>query len=113
MIRTAAYHAHVYFSPEEFAEAEHVCKGAAEKFSIPMGRMHNRPIGPHPTGSCQLTIPGLKADGVFKWLDENRGDLTVMVHALTGDDWTDHTEGVFWLGDAQPLKLSIFRKSAS
>lgn len=33
---------------------------------------------------------------VISWLDASRADLTVLVHALTGDDLKDHTELAYW-----------------
>ena len=30
---------------------------AQQRFGVPVGHYHTRPVGPHPRGSCQLTVP--------------------------------------------------------
>ena len=101
------WHAHVYFTEAELDRARAVCEGARDRFGIQMGRMHPGPVGPHPTGSCQLSVPPDKFADVTAWLTLNRDGLTVFTHAETGDAWTDHTRHVVWLGDSQPLRLEV------
>lgn len=48
-------------------------------------------------------------DRFIPWLDQHRGDLSVLVHADTGDDLADHTTHAYWLGDAVALDLRQFR----
>ena len=50
------YHAHVYFNAESQAAAQTLCEGAAAVFPLKMGRIHERPVGPHPDWSCQLAF---------------------------------------------------------
>ncbi|MBY8974566.1 DOPA 4,5-dioxygenase family protein [Rhodobacteraceae bacterium NNCM2] len=102
------WHAHVYFDPEELGRAQALCEAAAEKFGIAMGRMHQRPVGPHPRGSCQLSVPPDAFGEVIPWLAANRGGLTVFAHGESGDHLADHTEHVLWLGPSEALDLSIF-----
>ena len=45
---------------------------------------------------------------VVSWLEDNRGDFSVLIHQDTGDDFRDHTEGIPWLGKELPLKLDFF-----
>ena len=85
------WHAHVYFDADQVGEARSLCEAMRDAFGIRMGSVHSDPIGPHPRGSCQITIPhGLIADGLW-WLLQHRGRLTVFVHANTGDDSTGAT----------------------
>ena len=37
----------------------------------------------------------------------NRGDLTVYVHPLAGNEMNDHTIHAFFLGEHYPLDLSV------
>jgi aromatic ring-cleaving dioxygenase len=68
--------------------------------------MHDKPVGPHPRGSCQLAF-GTDAFGkVMPWLIANRKGLTVFAHAETGDALADHTEHVIWLGPSETLDLA-------
>ena len=106
-----AYHAHVYFDDTTTIVARSLCEKVSEKFKLKVGRFHEKTIGPHPRGSCQI-IFGTKDFEVFiSWLDENRNGLTILVHALTGDNLKDHTDFAYWLGDAVELNLSVFKNT--
>lgn len=103
------YHAHIYFDANDSALAEDVCKQAHEKFGATVGRMHDRPVGPHPRGNYQLSFGTDVFGKVVPWMILNRAGLTVFVHANTGEDLKDHTEHVMWLGPSELLNLSIFK----
>ena len=103
------WHAHVYFAEDQMDRALAVCEAVRDRFGIQMGRMHPKPVGPHPTGSCQMTVPPEKFAEVMAWLALNRDGLTVFTHAETGDVMADHTQHVVWLGDSQPLRLDVLR----
>jgi DOPA 4,5-dioxygenase len=103
------YHAHVYFDAGTRTDAARLCEAAARTFGVKVGRMHDKPVGPHPRGSCQLTIEPDQFDRVVPWLVLNRGGLTVFAHAQTGDALKDHTDHVIWLGPSETLKLSALR----
>jgi DOPA 4,5-dioxygenase len=102
----AAYHAHVYFDAASREQARELCEAAGRTFGVTVGRMHDKPVGPHPRGSCQLTVPVGQFATVIPWLIENRRGLTIFTHAETGDALKDHTDHVIWLGSSEPLKLS-------
>lgn len=103
------YHAHIYFDPDELEIARTFAEQARAAFGAAVGRFHERPVGPHPRGSCQLTLP-LEEFGKFAtWASLNRGDLTIFAHANTGNDLADHTRHVVWFGPSETLNLSIFR----
>jgi len=104
------FHAHVYYDSDTFDQAEALCHAARERFGLAMGRMHRQPVGPHPSWSCQLTIPLAQFQQIIPWLMQARAGLTVFVHGVSGDALRDHTELVLWLGDSQPLNLEIFRR---
>ena len=103
------FHAHVYYDAPDRAQALALCEAAGEKLSVKVGRMHDNPVGPHPRGSCQLTITKEQFLGVVSWLILNRNGLTVFTHAQTGHALKDHTDHVIWLGPSETLKLSQFR----
>ncbi|MEM9063538.1 MAG: DOPA 4,5-dioxygenase family protein [Pseudomonadota bacterium] len=107
------WHAHVYFSADQVPQAQAVCEATRDRFGIQMGRMHVDPVGPHPTGSCQLTVPPEKFADVTAWLALNRDGLTVFTHAETGDVMADHTEHVVWLGESVPLRIEVLREILS
>ncbi|MBM3594707.1 MAG: 4,5-dioxygenase [Alphaproteobacteria bacterium] len=109
-INTSDWHAHLYFDAHEAPHAQALCEDAGRIFAIPVARVHSAPIGPHPRGSCQLTVPNDRLGDIIGWLLLHRGPFTVLVHVNSGDDLNDHTKHAFWLGQAETLKLDIFRR---
>lgn len=107
------WHAHVYFDAETIDQARDLCERARDTFAIAMGRMHQRPVGPHPRWSCQLAFTPAKFGAVIPWLGQHRKGLTVFIHPITGDDLDDHTNGTIWMGSMPELKLSIFQRGES
>ena len=107
------WHAHVYFTEDQIDRARVVCEAVRDRFDIQMGRMHPQAVGPHPTGSCQMTVPPEKFAEVTAWLALNRDGLTVFTHAETGDVMADHTIHVVWLGESQPLRLDVLRAAVA
>lgn len=103
------FHAHIYFDPPELAAAEALAGDAQARFGVAVGHFHRRPVGPHPRGSCQLTVPAEIFGDFAVWAATNRRGLTIFAHADTGDDRTDHSANVIWFGPSEPLDLSIFR----
>ena len=103
------YHAHVYFTGETLAFATDLCIKAGDNFGLAVGRVHQRNVGPHPMWSCQITFAAKHFEAFIPWLDAERGELSVLVHALTGNDWDDHTKYAYWLGEPQTLNLAFFK----
>ncbi|HET7710013.1 MAG TPA: DOPA 4,5-dioxygenase family protein [Sphingomicrobium sp.] len=101
------FHAHIYFNPDQLEQAQALAAAAHERFGVPVGRFHVQPIGPHPRGSCQLTVMPDQFGDVAQWLALNRDGLTIFAHASTGDDLPDHTEHVIWFGPSEQLDLSV------
>ena len=113
------FHAHIYFNADQVEQAR-ALGDAAGRFGVPAGHYHLRPVGlrigergpdlvgPHPRGSCQLTVPPEVFGEFAQWMVLNRGGLTIFAHATTGDDLADHTHNVIWFGPSEPLDLSIF-----
>jgi aromatic ring-cleaving dioxygenase len=105
----ARYHAHVYFDERSEDQAKALCERAAVLFGVVMGRMHRRPVGPHPRWSCQLAFDSVQFDSLVPWLEANRDGLTILVHGVTGNDLEDHTTHAAWLGEPVRLELGMFR----
>jgi aromatic ring-cleaving dioxygenase len=110
MTSITGYHAHVYFDAASREQAQAHCDAAGRSFRLIVGRMHDKPVGPHPRGSCQLAFEPELLGRVIPWLLENRNGLTVFAHANTGDDLKDHTEHVLWLGPSETLNLAALSK---
>src|ERR1700730_2464758 len=105
------YHAHVYFDAAEREKAQRLWEVARVAFGVAVGRMRDRPVGPHPRGSCQLTVAADQFASVLPWLMLNRNGLPVFAHAQTGDALKDHTEHVIWLGPPEPLDLAALSRT--
>ena len=103
------FHAHIYYDPDEVEVARQLAAATQAKFSVAVGHFHLTPVGPHPRGSCQLTVPSDLFGDVAQWLALNRGELTIFAHANTGNDLADHTQHVIWFGPSEELNLSLFR----
>ena len=104
-INITGYHAHVYFDADGVEAATALCEDARERFGIAMGRVHQRPVGPHPRWSCQLAFDANRFAEVVPWLVMHRGALDVLVHTESGDTIRDHTQGAMWLGNSHTLNL--------
>jgi len=102
------FHAHIYFDAEEVDKARALGDVAREHFGVPVGHYHTRPVGPHPRGSCQLTVPPGQFGEFAQWLVLNRAGLTIFAHANTGNDLADHTAHVIWFGPSEELNLAMF-----
>jgi DOPA 4,5-dioxygenase len=104
----ADFHAHIYFDPAELEKARALAAAVQRRFGVPVGHFHVRPIGPHPRGSVQLTVPLEQFGEVATWLAVNRAGMTIFAHASTGDDIADHSRNVIWFGPSEQLDMSIF-----
>lgn len=103
-----SFHAHVYFEPTQIEAVRDLCEHAVKAFGVEMGRLHSKPIGPHPMGSCQLRATPEQFAGLLPWLALNRSGLIVFAHPETGHELEDHRDHGIWLGVGLNLDLSIF-----
>jgi len=102
------FHAHIYYDPPEVDQAKALAATVRERFGVAVGHFHLVPVGPHPRGSVQMTIPTDRFGDVATWLAVNRAGLTIFAHSSTGDDRADHSHNVVWFGASEALNLLIF-----
>ena len=102
------FHAHIYFDANELDRARALGRELEQRFAVPLGHFHVRPVGPHPRGSCQVTVPTVQFGEVATWLSVNRAGLTVFAYPSTSDHRADHQANVVWFGARENLDLSIF-----
>ena len=100
------FHAHIYFDADGLDAARAFAELARAGFGASVGHFHERPVGPHPRGSCQLTLTPERFGEFAAWAPVNRAGLTIFAHANTGEDLADHTEHVVWFGPSEPLNFS-------
>ncbi len=104
------YHAHLYYEFSDIEEAKEVLEKVKSQFDFSVGRVWDRPVGPHPIGSCQITVPVDALNEFIPWMMKERGRFDVFFHANTGDDLLDHTQCVVWMGKEHTLKIDMFKK---
>lgn len=105
------FHAHVYFDAATLEQARALCLEAASKFKVAMGRVHERPVGPHPDWSCQLAFAPAAFGDFVPWLALHRRGLVVFLHPITGNDLVDHRDRAIWMGAVRLLNLSVLSGS--
>lgn len=105
------FDAHIYFEESSRPFAEALREKALTTFhgqQVFIGEMIPVGIGPHPIPMFEINFPKEMFTEVVLWLMKERGDLSVLVHELTGDDLYDHTQAALWLGTQVPLNYSVF-----
>jgi len=102
------FHAHIYYDSAEVDRAKALADAVRGQFGVAIGHFHLGPVGPHPRGSVQMTVPTDRFGEVATWLAVNRAGLTIFAHASTGNDLQDHSHNVVWFGPSEELNLAIF-----
>jgi aromatic ring-cleaving dioxygenase len=96
----ASFHAHVYFADDAQREtALWLRDRIAERFAVALGRVHDRPIGPHARPMYQVAFDNASFDRFVPWLMLNRAGLTVLVHPNTRNPRRDHLVHALWMGE--------------
>lgn len=72
---------------------------------VELGRFHERPVGPHPRCSYQISFAPAQFAEVVPWLALNHEALDVFVHPITDDELRDHRDCAIWIGRAYDLDL--------
>lgn len=106
------FDAHIYFDDITLQKASVLRDEAIRMFEgkrVFVGEMIPEAIGPHPTAMFEMNFPKEHFAEVVLWLLHHRGELSVLVHELTGDDLYDHTQAAMWLGTPVQLKYERFK----
>ena len=104
------FHAHVYFGPDTVDQARALCEAAAQQFPLKLGRVHERPVGPHPDWSCQLAFKPELFGELIPWLAMRRAGLVIFIHPISDNDLVDHRDRAIWMGAVRPLDLDALRE---
>jgi aromatic ring-cleaving dioxygenase len=105
--RITSWHAHVYFGAASRDSAWKFRDAVTAQFGglVKIGRFHERPVGPHPRWSYQISVAPAQFADVVSWLVLNHGVLDVFVHPNTDDELRDHRDCAIWIGRSHQLDL--------
>ena len=101
------YHFHVYFDPPQRPEVLRLRQALQQHFPVAVGRVHDRPVGPHTAGMFQVSIHHRELGDVLAYLMIHRGELDVLLHPETGHELDDHSRHAVWLGRRRELRLDM------
>jgi DOPA 4,5-dioxygenase len=109
-----SYHAHIYFDgAEQRRVAETLRAEIAERFTVRIGRWHDRPVGPHTRPMYQLAFLPQVFPLLVPWLMINRRDLAVLIHPNTGRPKADHLAHAIWLGEILDINAATLPEDES
>jgi DOPA 4,5-dioxygenase len=95
-----SYHAHIYFDgPVQRRTADMIRAEIDARFSVRLGRWHDRLVGPHTRPMYQVSFSVEEFPRLVPWLMLNRRDLAVLIHPNTGRSKPDHLSHALWLGE--------------
>jgi DOPA 4,5-dioxygenase len=103
----------VYFTADTKPDALAIREEIGAQFRVELGRVHDVPVGPHPTAMYQVAFGTPVFANLVPWLMLNRRGLSILVHPETGDDVGDHADRPLWLGRPQVLDIEFLRAIAS
>jgi DOPA 4,5-dioxygenase len=103
------YHFHLYYPVTNIEEASALREKISSEFDFEVGRLWDKPVGPHPIGSCQVSVPTGRFEEALTWCLANRGGVDFFIHPVTGDDLADHSDHALWLGKSYELKIDGFK----
>ena len=99
-----AWHAHIYFTDRERAEAEQLRNAfMGDPAILFTGAMTQGPAGPHPIPQYEVHFREPDLEHVRAMIVAS--GLTALVHPLTLDDLADHTTLGQWIG--VPVELDL------
>jgi aromatic ring-cleaving dioxygenase len=99
------WHCHIYFTPERRDHAVWMNDAIQDRFPIWDYRWLDKSNVLHPLPMFRFQFRPEDMSGFLEFVTLNRRDLSVLIHAITGNDIVDHSDNVMWMGE--PLKLDF------
>jgi len=121
--RRGAFDIHIYYfqnNAEQLKFAKELWERIRREFpELRIYKFWEKPVGPHPVAMFEVNLFTPAQFGAFiPWLVYNRGPLSALIHPNSVDPVTgeheeaerDHTQRATWMGQPQPLDLSLFKR---
>lgn len=103
------YHAHIYWKSEKEREIALSLRLDLHDNGCGLGRIKNKPVGPHPFPMYQVMYEDNIKGLVEQYLRLKASGLSILLHEDIGANHKrDHTEGARWIGEKLTLNLAIF-----
>ena len=103
------FHAHVYYDMATRGSAsamrDRMVGMAGSRLKV--YTLSDGPRGPHVMPMFGVDIPRSDLPEVLSYLMMHHGPHAVLIHPVTDDELKDHTHHALWLGERQPLNLSV------
>ncbi|KAI9343774.1 DOPA-like domain-containing protein [Zopfochytrium polystomum] len=78
--------------------------------AVPLARVNEGPIGPHPMGSYEVWVPTEHFARFYQWIVRNRNEkVSVLLHPLSKEEVLDHTTRAVFMGPSAPLWVDVLR----
>ncbi len=99
------FHAHVYYDWQHRDEAVALQSTLKEIGGdlIQVYGLVDRLVGPHLWPMFEVDFPGHAYDALTSWLEDNHGNLPVLIHPLTPDEIANHGRLARWIGEELPI----------
>lgn len=104
------YHAHIYYTVAQRPQAlalQYQLKALSEHTpEVEVYPLVDRCVGPHLQPMFEVAFTRAQYDTWLPLIEQVRGELPVLIHPLTPNQWANHGELARWLGQQLPLDLS-------
>jgi aromatic ring-cleaving dioxygenase len=102
-------HCHIYYTAQTRNIAVDLQQKILQGFSnkVQVGRLIDRPIGPHPTPMFEVDFHSEVARELVPFLETDRAGLSVLLHPVSEDEVGDHTQRAVWLGSKLDLDIQF------
>ncbi len=106
------FHAHIYFNDSQRPSAEAFYWLIQENFGhrVNLGKIYSNAVGPHLFPMFTVMFESIAKEAFTRFLQQNKGALSILIHEDTGNDFQDHTLGAEWLGNPLPLNFEHFER---
>lgn len=108
------FHAHIYYDRkhrEQALQLHSQLKTINEKGMI-VYSMVDRLVGPHLAPMFEIEFSEELYEPLIAYLEDNRGDLPVLIHPLTEDEIANHGVLARWLGQKLPINWARLQGAA-